>query len=164
MRSLEDPFWILKHEGREVVSRPGRPVLLEFPVVPTGEVDGTVFLKRGERIKPVSKALVQLVNSEGEVIMEERTAFDGFYLFSMVPLGKYTLRVSPDQVQRLNLKTPPEQAINLKADEPFMSGMDITVEPAPKVEKDSRRTTPLESQQIEPSWERFLKQYRNNLK
>lgn len=44
------------------------------------------------------------------------------------PMGKYILRVSPEEVQRLHLKPPPEQEINLKGAEPFVSGMDITVE------------------------------------
>ena len=147
-RTLEDPFWAVLNEGFEVVTRPGRPAMLEFPVLPTGEVDGTVFLLKDGAETAISNAQLQLVNAEGKVIQEEKSSFDGFYLFSMVPLGKYTLRVSPEQVQRLNLKTPLVQAIDLKADEPFMSGMDITVEPAPKVEKKSRKIVPLQSIQF----------------
>jgi len=81
-------------------------------------------------------------------VQEVKSSFGGFYQFAKVPLGKYTLRVSPKQVQRLNLKPPPDQKVILNADEPVLSGMDITMEPALKVGKESRAITPLESQQL----------------
>ncbi|MFQ5443718.1 MAG: carboxypeptidase-like regulatory domain-containing protein, partial [Nitrospinales bacterium] len=137
IRSLEDPFWVLPEEGFEVIPRPGRPILLEFPVVPTGEVDGTVFLRSGDTEKSVSNAEVQLVDVKGEVVQEVKTEFDGFYLFMLVPPGKYTVRISPEQVKRLKLAPSPEFEVVLEGEEMISSGVDLVVESAPKTKTDS---------------------------
>lgn len=128
--SLEDPFWLPVRKGVELVPRPGRSVLLDFPVILTGEVDGTVYLLQEDITKAVSDVELQLVNLEGEVVKQTKTAFDGFYLFTLVPLGKYILRVSPEQVQRLELTTSPEQEVAINTKEPVMSGRNILIKQA----------------------------------
>lgn len=212
--SLEDPFWIPAHKGYEVVTRPGRPALLNFPVTPTGEIDGTVYLRTGGTEKAVSNTQVQLVKTgdvikrkmasrlrkhlskvyvgnEGklvrkisfsgnrkhiffndpftrrsnkraqlkepfqspienisleeekdlEVVQEVKSEFDGFYLFQMVPLGRYLIRISPEQVERLNLKTPEPQEVVIEGSEAVQSGMDFLLEQAEQVEAKAKRVS-----------------------
>ena len=86
--SLGDPFWVLQREGAELIPRPGKSTIVNFPVVPTGEVDGTVYLKKGDSEKEVSNVILQLVNNKGETLQEVKSAFDGFYLFTRVLPGK----------------------------------------------------------------------------
>jgi len=138
--------------------RTRRRASLDFPVVLTGEVDGTVFVRKGDLEMAVSHAQLQLVDARGKVVQEVKSTYDGFYLFKMVPLGKYILRVAPEQVQRLNLKPPPYQKVILSADKPVLSDMDITVEPVGLPPKGtlSRAITPLESQQLASSRGRDL--------
>lgn len=205
--SLEDPFWVSSRKGYEVVTRPGAPVLLDFPVTPTGEIDGTVFLVSGGEEKAVSNVQIQLlkagdvlkqkmirrlrknldkvyVNSAGklvkkvsfpangnniffhypfneppmemkrgpqflasienvsfedgnedelEVVQEVKSKFDGFYLFQMVPPGRYWVRISPEQTERLNLKTPDRKGVVIKGSETVISGMDFLLEKAEPV-------------------------------
>jgi hypothetical protein len=176
--SLEDPFWALEQNGREVIPRPGRTTLINFPVVPTGEIDGTVYLVKGDSESEVSSVELQLVkknndklyrrlkktigkyyvNSEGkavrsrnfqkinksfpaidfregtlspgrlvekfglpleelsqqplgEVVQTVKTEYDGFYLFSKVPPGRYRVRVAPQQIKRLKLVPPPDREV-----------------------------------------------------
>jgi hypothetical protein len=135
--SLEDPFWVLPREGVELIPRPGRSALLEFPVVPTGEIDGTVWLVSGNIEKEVSNVELQLVDAKGAVAKETKTTFDGFYLFESVMPGRYTLRVSSDQVKRLNLIPPPEQEVEIDMTGNVVSGVNITLERAPKKPKPS---------------------------
>ena len=130
--SLEDPFWVPTVEGYEIVPRPGKIVELEFPVSPTGEVDGTVFLRRAGKESEVSNVRLQLVDSKGEVVMEERSAFDGFYLFLLVPPGTYTVRISPEQVERLRLVEPPEHEIVITSEGDIIAGVDFVLERKPK--------------------------------
>ena len=106
--------------------------VLEFPVMATGEVDGTVRLKKAGAEVEVSRVRMQLVNPEGEVVQEQKTAFDGFYLFTFVPPGEYRLRVSPEQVERLGLKTPPEETVKIEGLGNVVSGIDFTLEIKPK--------------------------------
>ncbi len=173
--SLEDPFWILDRPGMEVIPRPGSPALVNFPVIPTGEIEGSVFLVQGESQRAVSNVQVQLVKQrdgllerlkrqllryyitvEGqiaqkidfplvrkgsffassgkprkrlleplqnppdlntlaeEIVATVRTAYDGRFLFARVPPGRYLLRVSPGQMQRLKLVSQDEHPIEIR--------------------------------------------------
>ena len=70
--------------------------------------------------------------SSNESGQQVKTAYDGFYLFSMIPLGSYTLRVEPDQVERLGLQPPLEIEIIFKGEDNVISGMDTTLVPLPR--------------------------------
>ncbi|MBT5471975.1 MAG: carboxypeptidase regulatory-like domain-containing protein [Nitrospina sp.] len=126
--SLEDPFWVPSRAGYEVVTRPGKPILLDFPITPTGEIEGTVFLISGDSPKAVSNVQLQLVNAKQKVIQTIKSEFDGFYLFQIVPPGKYWIRISPEQIKRLGLKNPELQEVNIKGEEMILSGMDLFLE------------------------------------
>ena len=116
------------NEGREIVPRPGKTAIVEFPVTPTGEVDGTVFLKRGEKVREVSNGQLQLIDKDGNIVKEVKSEFDGFYLFDFIPPGRYRIRVAPEQVQRLNLVSVPEQDVEIKWEGTILNGIDYHLE------------------------------------
>ena len=124
--SLEDPYWIPQREGVGVVARPGRVVAVDFPVMSSGEIDGTVRLRRGGELQEVSKVKLQLTDPTGNVVHEATSAFDGFYLFERVLPGRYNLRVDPEQVERLHLEPLPEQVVTLASGE-VVSGVDLVL-------------------------------------
>lgn len=125
--SLEDPYWVPAIQGLTVIPRPGKSVLLEFPVIITGEIDGTVYLDRGTSISGVSNVEIQLVKINGEVAQQVKTAFDGFYLFTNVAPGRYIVRVSPEQITRLNLKETPEREVEIAGKGTIVGGVDFTL-------------------------------------
>jgi hypothetical protein len=124
---LDDPYWIPEPEGYVVPLRPGAVATLDFPIVVTGEVDGTVALRRLDSLIAVSDVVVQLVNQEGEVISQTRSSFDGFYLLEMVRPGTYTVRVDPDQMRRLGLVGPPPELVEINGDGTIVSGLDLLI-------------------------------------
>ena len=128
--SLEDPYWLPIRDGVEIVPRPGKTILVEFPVTATGEVDGTVFLRRGSELREVANVRLQLVDADGSIVKEVKSQFDGFYLFDFVPPGRYLLRVSPAQVARLELRVPPAEEIVIEADGNVVSGVDLVLDRA----------------------------------
>ena len=131
--SLEDPYWVPTRKGVELVPRPGKTALVDFPVVPSGEVDGTVFLRRGDGVREVSNVALQLVDAKGETVAEVRSAFDGFFLFEFVRPGRYLVRISPEQVARLRLVAPPGQevVIGVEDDEgDIVGGLEFVLERA----------------------------------
>ncbi len=65
-------------------------------------------------------------------MQQEKTAYDGFYLFTLVPVGHYILRVSPDQLERLNLSQPLEREVLIGEHGTIVSGLDFTIELLPK--------------------------------
>ena len=126
-RSLVDPYWVAKPEGYTMTPRPGRAAVAEFPVVTTGEVDGTVYLVREGQRKEVSEVVLQLLHEEGDIVQEIETAYDGFYLFESILPGRYTVRVSPEQLERLDLSSSQPIAVRVGGDGTVVSGVEFTL-------------------------------------
>ncbi len=109
--SLEDPYWVATNKGVSAMVRPGTSVLAEFPIVATGEIDGTVRLWRDDALQPVSDARMQLLDADGQVAKQVETAYDGFYLFDLVLPGRYAVRVDPGQMARLGLEASETRSV-----------------------------------------------------
>ena len=127
-RTLEDPYWVPERPGVKVVPRPGKTVVVDFPVVPTGEIDGTVLLQRGGAATEVANVQLQLLDESGTVVRSIKTEFDGFYLFDRVTPGHYRVRVAPEQEKRLRLETPPPIDVAINTDGNVVSNLDLVLE------------------------------------
>jgi len=126
-RSLSDPYWVAQPEGVSIIPRPGHTTVVDFPVVTTGEIDGTAYLQSDGVRREVSEVAVQLVDAAGTVVKETKTAYDGFYLFDSVMPGRYTVRVKPTQLQRLNLAASAPMTLEIGGDGTIVSGVDIAI-------------------------------------
>lgn len=136
--SLPDPFWVSTQEGYAMTPRPGTVASISIPVVSTGEVDGTVFRAWTEGTSEAAGVIVQLVDDEGEVVRELKSAFDGFFLFDFVRPGRYTLRVAPEQLNLLGLIADNEYEVEIFGDGTIVSGQDFILEtPALAAEQQS---------------------------
>lgn len=125
--TLDDPLWTPALEGMRIVTRPGQAMQLDFPIFTSGEIDGTVSLVKNDRTIAAGRVKVEVVDTNGNVIASSTTEYDGFYVISNIPLGSYTLRASPEQMNELNLQTTSEPAFELTADNQFENGLDITL-------------------------------------
>lgn len=135
IRSLNDPYASLPNNAFGVSPRQGRPQIIDIPVYKSGEIDGTVYLKRGDQLGEASNVTLELVNKKGKVIKTARTLFDGFYLFDFVPFGTYTVRISEEQLKRLNLKTDTRHAVTLNDENDNVYGTDFIIERMKKEEE-----------------------------
>jgi len=126
-RNLIDPYWVARPQGYTMTPRPGRAAIADFPVVTTGEVDGTVYLVRDGVRKEVSEVALQLLNEAGDIVQEIKTAYDGFYLFESLLPGQYSVRVSPAQLARLGLSSSPPVAARIGGDGTVVSGVEFTL-------------------------------------
>ncbi len=125
--TLEDPFLTPALEGMRIVPRPGQAMQLDFPVFTSGEVDGTVYLSKNGREIPAGRVTVEVVDERDRVVKSTTTEYDGFYVISKIPLGKYRIRVSQQQMDKLNLSAETEPAFEITADDQFESGIDFTL-------------------------------------
>jgi len=125
--SLGDPFLVPSKKGVTIAAHPGGTARVDFPVVTTGEIDGTVFKVEATKVFPVSGAEVQLLDADGNVVRDLRSAFDGFFLFEFVPPGDYAVRVNPDQLARLNLVADGVRRAVIEGDGTVASGRDIVL-------------------------------------
>ncbi len=126
--SLEDPFWVAVPEGVSVSLRPGVPGRVDFPIITTGEIDGTIYRRSGEWAREVRDVVVQLVNKDGEVVKQVQSSFDGFYLMDFITPGEYTLRVNPDQLKRLKIARTEEHKVIIEGDGTILNGVDFILE------------------------------------
>jgi hypothetical protein len=101
--TLEDPFWKPALEGVRIVPRPGKTAVVDFPVVISGEITGTVYLKRDGKNRQASGVELELVDHHGVVVKRVTSAFDGFYDITEIRPGGYTLSVTAEHVRRLRV-------------------------------------------------------------
>ena len=102
--TLDDPYWLSTQRGFAVQTRPGQTCSVEFPIVVTGEVDGTVCVSQPDGCRAVGGIVLELLNPHGEVVATTRSQYDGFYLLEKILPGSYRLAVAPETVQQWNLQ------------------------------------------------------------
>lgn len=120
--SLADPYHAPAVPGYSIALRPGTIPEIQFPVIETGAIDGTILDLNGEAVQGIN---IQLVDDKGNVAAVTQSAFDGFYTFEFVRPGTYTVQVDPAH----NVHVPPE-TVTVVSDDLFASGVDLLLEQA----------------------------------
>ncbi|RFA29892.1 hypothetical protein CAI21_08645 [Alkalilimnicola ehrlichii] len=88
-RSVGNPFWEVVQPEAPLLLRPSRTAQLQLPIVPVGRVEGFVSTHDGRNASGIP---IQLLDSEGNLVAQTRTAYDGFYTVESVRPGRYLLR------------------------------------------------------------------------
>jgi hypothetical protein len=127
--TLEDPQWMPRQPGVRVVPRPGKVTRIEFPVIVTGEIDGTTWLAmpNGAR-RPAADLRLELVDSKGAVAATTGSGADGYFVLSNVAPGDYLLRVAREQLKRLRMHDLGMHLVTVSRDGSFVNGRELYVE------------------------------------
>lgn len=89
MQDFDDPYRIPLEEVKIVASRRERVSNVDWPVIDTGAVEGSLMDGRG---RPVSGAHLELYKKgTDEKVSEMYTAYDGFFVMDFIPPGEYVL-------------------------------------------------------------------------
>jgi hypothetical protein len=123
--TLEDPFWLSAKKGVRVDLRPGHVTQLDFPIVQTGEIDGTTFVNFGNIEREASGVIIELIDKDGKLIQSVKSAYDGFFLLQKLPMGTYQLRVSKEQIEELDLQSIKPVDITISKDKQMINGQDF---------------------------------------
>ena len=115
--SMPDPFLIGVNDGYSTVLRPGTKPLINFPLYPSGSIDGTVLNANGDYM---SGMIVQLLDQNGVLVQEVPTLFEGFYVFEYVKPGTYIVQVSPSH----QVNVPPK-TVMVTSEDLFAYGVDL---------------------------------------
>jgi hypothetical protein len=128
--TLTDILWIPAEKGVRVVPRPGYPVPVTFPVWITGEVSGTAFRKKEGIESPASGITIEAVDKTGKVIAKARSEYDGVYILGSLPTGECTIRVSPEQAEKLRI-TAPFKEVSIPSEGSTIDNIDLIMEEIP---------------------------------
>ncbi|UAA40529.1 hypothetical protein KIH87_09405 [Paraneptunicella aestuarii] len=99
LASLKDPFLYPMYEKLSVKSHPGGLNRILLPVVSFSDLEGSVYLQGELGSRGVLGVPVQLMKND-EVIATVSTESDGYYAFSKVAPGQYSLQVDPQYLQQ----------------------------------------------------------------
>ncbi|MDB5934022.1 MAG: hypothetical protein JWQ01_1366 [Massilia sp.] len=128
--TLEDPQLAAQQKGYRIAARAGKVSELDFAVSVTGEIDGTTYLLADGARRGIGDLLLELVDAERKVAATIKSSSDGYYVIPYVRPGKYLLRISPEQLKRLNLADTGMHLVTMAADGNSINGRDFVVVPA----------------------------------
>jgi hypothetical protein len=130
-QTLEDPYWLPQRKGVRLVPRPGRAAELDFPIILTSEIDGTVYLidKTGKR--GIGDVIIEVLDINRKLVSTIKTSSDGYYIVPAVPQGRFYLRVSPEQLKLFDLVDPGVRDITVQPDGKFVNGVDFSLSKRP---------------------------------
>jgi hypothetical protein len=91
IQTLPSPQMISTHAGNSVQPRPTAIKVIDFPVIPTGEIDGHVYRMQMGKRGALPGAMVELRKPDGTVAAFKICGQDGLFVFEGVPYGTYSL-------------------------------------------------------------------------
>jgi hypothetical protein len=130
--TLEDPFWKPAHDGVRILPRPGKVAIIDFPVLVTGEITGTVYLRRDGKDREASGVELELLDRKGAIVKKVSTAYDGFYDITEIRPGGYTLSVTAEHVVRLRVVAPSRE-VEIGPNGTVLDGVNFNLKPSGRV-------------------------------
>ncbi len=128
--TFPDPYLISGASGFSILPRPGRVAEGLFPLHHSGEIDGTVTLiwpNSPHKNQAAAGLRLYLYDTSGRKVMFTKAAYDGFYLFSLVPPGDYFLLPDGDDLRLLGGESPMPRKVRIGYDGTILSGIDFTL-------------------------------------
>jgi hypothetical protein len=109
--SFDNIAWQIKNKTYKVTAEPSQLKLVEIPVQVFGEISGKVLLS-GKESMPVERISVGVYQRSGKLIKSMLTDSEGYFDFLGLPVGSYTLRLDPAQLEKLKLKNLSTSAVD----------------------------------------------------
>ncbi len=109
-----------KNPGNSVLPRPTATAVIDFPVMPTGDIEGHVYaLQNGKRVL-LAGAMVELRDATDKVTAFKNSSHDGYYLFESIPYAAYSLNLAGERRERSN-----QPKVTLNRDHATYSHVDL---------------------------------------
>lgn len=126
--TIPDPYLTAPANVMEITPRPGEVRIVNYPLRITGEAAfRLMFNQPGQSPRGLSAVQVQLVSDTGEVVAEGRSEFDGILILDRLPTGSYSVRIDPDQSERLQLKLAQPVALTISPQGGYLGEIAVDV-------------------------------------
>ena len=105
IKDVQETLSLLNTVGtKTIMLRPAQVVYLDFPMVGTGDIEGSVFIQKGDTRKQARGIILKLYNAgTKELLSSKISEYDGYYLFQQLPMGEYEIVIDSDQAEELGL-------------------------------------------------------------
>jgi hypothetical protein len=118
-------------DGEEIVD-PNQFKVVEIPVKPMGEVNGTILISDNFNQKGIGRILVRFLDENGDKVAETLSESDGYYSYMGLKPGNYIIRIDENQLNRLEYQSNPETyniVLRISPDGELIEGLDFTLQP-----------------------------------
>ena len=100
--NIDDPYVVSPPKTITYNPRPGRVVVVPYPLSASSEIITHVLLRQGDRMVGLSAVRIRLVKP-GATPIEVSTEFDGTAGFEQLGVGSYDFQLDPEQAERLHM-------------------------------------------------------------
>jgi hypothetical protein len=103
---IDDPYVAGPPRSITYNPRPGRVVVVPYPLTASAELITHVMLRQGDKLVGLSAVRVRLVKTSaaGAAPIETSTEFDGSAGFQDIGVGTYDFQIDPEQAERLHMR------------------------------------------------------------
>jgi hypothetical protein len=124
------PFlsWELSFSTIAVFPNPNQIAQIYIPVLPMGQIEAIVQIKKGNEFLTSKKLIIYLNDAHGNVVHKGVCERSGYFFYSGLQPGKYTLSFDANQLAKLNLLPPDSNfqfEINQSFEGDFIDGVEL---------------------------------------
>ncbi len=112
--SLPDAFQKAKYKNVLIHTHQGGINKVQIPVLVVNDIEGSIYKIINNETRAAFEQKVSLLDIAGQVVAETTTESDGYFVFSLVPPGNYSLAVSSPEIEQQKL-TPINLPQNINA-------------------------------------------------
>jgi len=105
---FENIAWQLRDKAIRVHIDPNQFKKIEIPVFPMGEVNGVVYIRKGQRRVGQGRILINIYDQDSTRVKQIMSERDGYYTFLGLAPGEYYAKLDPAQMKKLGWKHEPE--------------------------------------------------------
>ncbi|MDH3325308.1 MAG: carboxypeptidase-like regulatory domain-containing protein [Gammaproteobacteria bacterium] len=130
--SLEDPFLVPSTIGYSFLPRPGLIENIDIPLVTSGEIEGTIHMENSNGgLRTAGYVPLKLTNTQTRKTLSVISAYDGFYLFSNIPPGKYLITIDNSYLNQYKYGTrkPTLKLVTINPSGTISMGNDFSIYP-----------------------------------
>ena len=103
--SFDNIAWQLRKSTIRVNITPNHFTYLEVPVSVMSEVTGTVYLNGAYGSNGLGRIIVNIYKDNSVFVARTITEADGYFSYLGLPPGEYSIKVDPEQLRKLNMKS-----------------------------------------------------------
>lgn len=106
--SFDNIAWQIRKSSIRININPNHFTYLEVPVSVVSEVTGTVYLKDAGGSHGLGRIIINIYKGNSDFVARTITEADGYFSYLGLPPGEYSVKVDPEQLRKLNMKSSSE--------------------------------------------------------